>query len=98
MAKVYITAIELSGGTLVRHIVNVWYGPNPTWSQSDTKQSTSDMADLIDGKVHQAWVQDPVNRQEAEVIVVRPTGRPKYLRTKADDDPNDNLLKLPKKK
>jgi hypothetical protein len=97
MAKVYITAIELSGGTSVRHIVNVWYGTNPTWSSSDTKISTSDMADLIDGKVHQAWVQDPGNRQEAEVIVVRPTGRFKYLRTKPDNDPNDNLLKLPKK-
>lgn len=97
MAKVYITAIELSGGPLVKHIINVWYGPDATWSQSDTKQSTSDMADLIDGKVHEAWVQDPDNRQQAEVIVVRPTGRSKYLRTKPDNDPNDNLLKLPKK-
>jgi hypothetical protein len=97
VAKVYITAIELSGGTRVRHIVNVWYGPDKTYSSTDTKRSTEEMADLIDGKVHQAWVRDPDTDQEAQVIVVRPTGRPRYLRTTPDDDPNDNLLKLPKK-
>ena len=98
MAKVYITAIELSGGTLVRHIINVWYGPKPTWSSSDQKTSTSTMAGGIDGGIYEAWVQDPANQKEAAVIVVSPTGRSKYLRTKPDDDPNDNLLKLPKKK
>jgi Protein of unknown function (DUF3892) len=97
VAKVYITAIELSGGTLVRHIINIWYGPNKAYTASDTKTSTADMASLIERKVHDAWVHDPANRQEAEVIVVSPLGRPKYLRTKPDDDPNDNLLKLPKK-
>ena len=97
MAKVYITMIELSGGNGVRNIINVWYGPNKTYSSTDTGRSTEEMADLIDGKIHRVWVSDPDTGQEAEVTVVRPTGRPRHLRTKPDDDPNDNLLKLPKK-
>lgn len=99
MTKVYITAIRLSGGKSVQHITHVWKGSNTTWSESDEKKSTSEMVDLIERQVHQAWVRDPdpAKRQEAQVMVVSPTGRAKYLRTKPDDDPNDNLLKLPQK-
>ena len=55
------------------------------------------MASRIERRVDEAWVHDPATWQEAQVIVVSPPGRSKYLRTKPDDDPNDNLLKLPRK-
>lgn len=97
MAKVYITAIRRSGGSLVRHITHVWFGSNSSYSISDSQIATSGMADLIDSGACEAWVKDPASWQEAKVIVVRPHDRPKYLRTKADDDPNDNLLSLPEK-
>ena len=97
--KTYITAIRLSIGqpNHVRHIEYVWHGDHPGYSISDKQVSTIEMVRLIDSRIHVAYVRDPSGTNEAEVIVVRPGGKPPYLRTVADGDPNDNLLKLPKK-
>lgn len=95
MAKVYITAIRLSGGTSVQHITNVWYSSTPAGLA--TEATTGQMVSYIEQGTCQAYVQDPKTQQEARVLVVTPRSGPKYLRTKADDDPNDNLLQLPRK-
>jgi hypothetical protein len=43
-----------------------------------------------------AYVQSPKTKQTAKVEVV-PRDNPRYLRTRADDSPDDNLLHLPEK-
>jgi hypothetical protein len=48
----------------------------------------------IDAKTNTFYVIDPFNSKRADVGVVRPSGRPAYLRTYADGDWNDNLLSL----
>jgi Protein of unknown function (DUF3892) len=40
------------------------------------------------------YVVDPYTGKRADMGVVRPAGRPAYLRTYADGDWNDNLLSL----
>jgi hypothetical protein len=96
--KTYITAIRLETGKAshVQHIARVWYGNNPAGSLLDKDVSTSEMVRYIDDGTYNAYVQDSQTYQEALVKVVRPAGRSPYLRTKADDDPNDNLLQLPR--
>jgi Protein of unknown function (DUF3892) len=48
----------------------------------------------IDDKSNTFYVLDPYNGKRSNVGVVRPTGRPAYLRTYADGDWNNNLLSL----
>ena len=48
----------------------------------------------IDSKNNTFFVVDPRNGKRADIAVVRPAGRPAYLRTHADGDWNDNLLSL----
>lgn len=49
----------------------------------------------IDARAHTFFVRDPLTQKRADVGVVRPTGRPPYIRTYADGLPTDNLLSLP---
>lgn len=48
----------------------------------------------IDGGTNTFFVIDHRNGKRADVRVVRPFGRPAYVRTTPDGDPNDNLLSL----
>lgn len=48
----------------------------------------------IDAKTNTFYVLDPRSGKRADVGVVRPQGRPAYLRTHADGSWNDNLLSL----
>jgi hypothetical protein len=48
----------------------------------------------IDAKTDTFFVVDPYTGKRSYVGVVRPVGRPAYLRTHADGDWNDNLLSL----
>lgn len=48
----------------------------------------------IETKTNTFFVIDPRTGKRADVGVVRPAGRPAYVRTHADGDWNDNLLSL----
>ena len=48
----------------------------------------------IDAKTNAFFVVDPYTGKRSYVGVVRPPGRPAYVRTHADGDWNDNLLSL----
>lgn len=48
----------------------------------------------IDAKTNTFFVVDPRTGKHSYVGVVRPSGRPAYVRTHADGDWNDNLLSL----
>lgn len=48
----------------------------------------------IEGKANTFYVIDAYNGKRSDVGVVRPVGRPPYLRTYADGDWNNNLLSL----
>jgi hypothetical protein len=48
----------------------------------------------IDAKTNTFYVIDPRNGKRSDVGVVRPAGRPAYVRTYADGDWNNNLLSL----
>ena len=48
----------------------------------------------IEAKTNTFYVLDPMNRQRADVGVVRETGKVPYLRTYADGKWNNNLLSL----
>lgn len=97
--KIYITAIRLEHGkgSYVQYIERVWYGANPRGSIMDNDVSVLEMVRSIDDGTYEAYVQDPDGTKEARVLVIRPTGSRLHLRTRADGDPDDNLLKLPRK-
>lgn len=48
----------------------------------------------IEANTNTFYVVDPHNGKRSDVGVVRPAGRPAYVRTYADGDWNDNLLSL----
>jgi hypothetical protein len=48
----------------------------------------------IDAKTNTFYVIDPRKGKRSDVGVVRPAGRPAYVRTYADGDWNNNLLSL----
>ena len=91
-ATVLITAVHLSsGGTRHEHITSIRW----QMSQSSKTGSTSvpDMVTFIDdGNEVATWD----GRSSATVGVVRPAGRPAYLRTFANGEWTDNLLHLPR--
>jgi hypothetical protein len=98
MAQTYITAIRLSQGKTVRHIIKVWSSQSPTWSATDEGVDLQEMVRrLSPPNVLDAYVQSPKTGRTAKVNVVRPAGHTPYLRTSPDDDPDDNLLHLPQK-
>jgi len=60
---------------------------NWNWSRDQVIES-------IDAKSNTFYVIDPLNGKRANIGVIRPAGRPAYVRTYADGDWNDNLLSL----
>lgn len=55
---------------------------------------TSEVIRSIDQQTNTFFVLDPYTSKRSNIGVVRPAGRPPYLRTHADGDWNDNLLSL----
>lgn len=86
----YITAVHFAGGNDHQHISTVrWLNASAGISNTSTVAS---MVEWLD-KGNEAYVGGPTER--VRVAVVRPQGRPAYLRTHADAQWTDNLLKLP---
>jgi len=69
------------------HITHLGNPPSWKWTREEVIAS-------IDAKTNTFYVLDPRNDKRSNVGVVRPAGRPAYLRTYADNDWNDNLLSL----
>jgi hypothetical protein len=70
----------------VEHITHLG-GPQWTWTREQVIAS-------IEGRTNTFFVIDPRTGARADVRVVRPAGRPAYVRTSPDNDPDDNLLSL----
>jgi hypothetical protein len=89
MADVRIACIEkpypLSPHDHITHVGN----PTAGWKWPREKVIAS-----IEEKTNTFYVIDLYSGKRSEVGVVRPGGRPAYLRTHADGDWNDNLLSL----
>ena len=62
--------------------------------KADWKWTREQVIASIDAKTNTFYVLDPDNGNRSNVGVVRPVGRPAFLRTHADGDWNDNLLSL----
>jgi hypothetical protein len=89
MADVQVTCISkphpLSSHEHITHLGN----PAMGW-----KWTREQVIASIDAQTNTFFVIDPNNGRRANVGVIRPVGRPPYLRTYADGDWNDNLLSL----
>jgi len=89
MADVQITCIDKphpeSPHEHITHVGN----PAAGWKWPREKVIIS-----IEDKSNTFYVLDPNNGKRSNVGVVRPTGRPTYLRTYADGGWNNNLLSL----
>ncbi len=89
MADVQVTCITkphlLSSHEHITHVGNSRAGWR--WTREEVIQS-------IEARTNTFYVIDPYTGKRSEVGIVRPTGRPAYLRTYADGDWNDNLLSL----
>lgn len=79
---------RMSSHEHITHIGNPYANPPWKWTREAVIAS-------IDGGTNTFYVVDHKNGKRSEVGVVRPDGRPAYLRTHADGDWNDNLLALP---
>lgn len=92
--SIKITGIRLSGGQAHEHIVRLWW-TDP--ADGDTgNNSREQIVSWIEDKNGKAYVEDKLGHR-ADVGVVKPSGRPKYLRTRKDGVWTDNLLALPRK-
>ncbi|HZP75427.1 MAG TPA: DUF3892 domain-containing protein [Pseudolabrys sp.] len=89
MADVQITCIDKphpdSPHEHITHVGN----PGAGW-----KWPREQVIASIDAQSNTFYVLDPRTGKRSNVGVVRPTGRPAYLRTHADGDWNNNLLSL----
>jgi hypothetical protein len=89
MADVQVTCITkphvLSRHEHITHIGN----PQAGW-----KWTREQVIASIEARENTFFVLDPRTHQRADVGVVTPAGRAKYLQTYADGDWNDNLLSL----
>jgi hypothetical protein len=87
---VYITAINLVGGTGHQHIANVrWVAPGSSEGKSNSRQ---EMVDFLKQHPGQARVKDGIGEVAVEPI----DGSPPYIRTIKDGRYTDNLLALPR--
>jgi len=89
MADVKVTCIDkphpLSPHEHITHLGN----PRVGW-----KWTREEVIRSIDAGTNTFFVIDPYTGKRSDVGVVRPAGRPPYVRTHADGDWNDNLLSL----
>ncbi|MFD0882970.1 DUF3892 domain-containing protein [Streptosporangium algeriense] len=89
-----IIAIRLVGGNGHEHISRLWWVNSG--SGENGENSREEIIAWIETKNGEAYVED-ARGNRADVGVVKPNGRPKYLRTYADGKWTDNLLALPRK-
>jgi hypothetical protein len=89
-----ITAIRLEGGQLHEHIVRLWWIDPATNNTGDN--SKAEIVAWIEDQNGKAYVEDGQGNR-ADVGVVKPVTGPKYLRTYADGNWNNNLLSLPRR-
>lgn len=87
MADVQVTCINKPDPySPVEHITHLG-GASWRWTREQVIAS-------IDSRTNTFFVRDPRSGLRANVRVVRPAGRPAYVRTSPDGDPYDNLLSL----
>lgn len=92
MTDVRITCITLSSTNKQHeHITHVG---SPQFTPEGAKWTVAQVVSAIESKKHTFYVTD-VNTNRANIGVVTPTNGPKYLRTYADGEWNNNLLSLP---
>jgi hypothetical protein len=89
MADVQVTCITKPHPQSPHEHITELGNPRAGW-----KWSREQVIASIDARANTFFVVDPRNRKRADIGVVRPAGRPAYLRTHADGDWNDNLLSL----
>jgi Protein of unknown function (DUF3892) len=88
------TKIELTGGTSHEHITHLWWTDPASGDTGDNSRQR--LVTWIENENGKAYVDDGLGNR-ADVGVVSPAGRDKYLRTYADGKWTDNLLALPRK-
>lgn len=89
MADVQVTCINKPDvNSPVEHITHLG---NPAGNWRWTREA---VIASIDARENTFYVLDPHTRQRANVRVIRPVGRPAYVRTSPDGDLYDNLLSL----
>jgi hypothetical protein len=88
------TNIRLTGGTGHEHITHLWWTDPASGKTGDNPRQR--LVSWIENENGKAYVDDGRGNR-ADVGVVSPPGRDKYLRTHADGQWTDNLLALPRK-
>lgn len=89
MADVQVTCITKPNPQSPHEHITELGNPRAGW-----KWTREQVIASIDAKTNTFFVLDPGNGKRSNVGVVRPAGRPAYVRTHADGDWNDNLLSL----
>lgn len=89
MADVQVTCITKPNPQSSHEHITHLGNPRAGW-----KWTREQVIASIEGKTNNFFVVDPNNGKRSIVGVVRPTGRPAYVRAHADGDWNDNLLSL----
>jgi len=89
MADVQITCITKPHPQSPHEHITALGNPAGRW-----KWSREDVIKSIDAGTNTFFVLDPYTGKRSDVGVVRPSGRPAYVRTHADGDWNNNLLSL----
>jgi hypothetical protein len=89
MADVKVTCITKPNPQSPHEHITHLGNPAANW-----KLTREQVIASIDARTNTFFVIDPRNGKRADVRVVRPAGRPAYVRTYTDGDPDDNLLSL----
>lgn len=89
-----ITDVRMSGGTRHEHVVRLWWTNPATAATGDNTRAQ--IVSWIENEGGKAYVEDGRGHR-VDVGVVTPRYGSKYLRTRADGVPTDNLLALPGK-
>ncbi|WP_054816879.1 DUF3892 domain-containing protein [Nocardia arizonensis] len=89
-----ITEVHLEGGNTHEHIqllkwIEDGTGNSDTWTRAR-------LVTWIEDKGGHAYVQQPGTKPATVEVKTPGNGRPKYLQTRPDGDPRNNLLNLPK--
>lgn len=92
MTDVRITCITLSDTN--RQHEHITHVGSTQFTPPGTKWSVAQVVSAIESKQHTFYVTDG-NSKRADVGVVTPASGPKFLRTYADGQWNNNLLSLP---
>lgn len=89
MADVQVTCITKPHPTSPHEHITHLGNPRAGWIWT-----LQQVIESIDGRTNTFHVIDPNTGKRSNVGIVRPVGRPAYVRTHADGDWNDNLLAL----